>query len=94
MDDAVVVLLVLVSCALITLKLIVVVISSVIDSATMTATTANMDFIAISAGKLIVRYIIYDKACKSSSYIIESNEPDHNEDELEQSIRFIIEVNL
>jgi hypothetical protein len=58
MDDAVVdelllLLLLLVSCALMSLKLVVAV-SSVIDSATMTATTTNIDFIVIGAGKQIV----------------------------------------
>jgi hypothetical protein len=54
-DDVVVVvllLLLLVSCAFMTLKLVVV-ISSVIDNADMTTTTANMDFIVIGAGNLI-----------------------------------------
>jgi hypothetical protein len=55
-DDAVVdelLLLLLVSCALMTLKLVVAV-SSIIDSADMTAIIANMNFIVINAGKLIV----------------------------------------
>jgi hypothetical protein len=59
MDDAVVVvvlLLLVASCALMTLKLVVV-ISRVIDKADMTATAANMDFIVIGAGKLIVQDI-------------------------------------
>ena len=54
-DDVAVLLLLLlaVSCALITLKLVVV-ISSEIDNADMIAAAANMDFIVIGAGKLIV----------------------------------------
>jgi hypothetical protein len=46
-------LLLVVFCALMTLKLAVV-ISRAIDNADMTATTVNLDFIVIGAGKLIV----------------------------------------
>jgi hypothetical protein len=37
-----------------TLKLVVVVISSIIDNAGMIATTANMDFIVVGSWKLII----------------------------------------
>jgi hypothetical protein len=50
--EVVVVLLLPVSCALMALRLVVA-ISSEIDSAAMTATTDNMDFIVIGSGKLI-----------------------------------------
>jgi hypothetical protein len=49
-----------VSCALTTLKLVVVVIvSRVIDSVATIATAASIDFIVISAEEQIVRYITY-----------------------------------
>ena len=54
--EVVVVLLLPLSCALMTLKLVVV-ISSEIDNADMIAAADNMDFIVIGAGKLIVQDI-------------------------------------
>jgi hypothetical protein len=45
-------LLLLVSCALMTLKSVV--ISSIVDNADMTATTVNIDFIVIGAARMIV----------------------------------------